>query len=101
MLLKAKAKESIHISENCLIPVCIHFVKKGSCKQFAVICLPQDGDLNIEPVEPKCKDPNENLRRQMRKEHKVLLKRLRRRRIRAKRDEKVCCLTLELPYLPK
>lgn len=90
-MLKIKAKEPLpFISENCLIPISVHFTKKGLCRKFAIICLPNSEDLKIEPIEPKQDDPNEKRRKQIRAEHKVLLKKLRNRRIRAKRNGKVC-----------
>ncbi|KAG5887847.1 hypothetical protein JTB14_005613 [Gonioctena quinquepunctata] len=76
------------ISENCLIPVHITLTQKGLCKRFSIICLPEEGDVKIEPKEPISVDPNEKLRKEMRKEHKMLLKRLRRRRVRAKKNSK-------------
>lgn len=62
---------------------------RGACQKFAMICFPQDSDLKIEPTEPHHSDPNEVKRKTLRRSHKLLLKRLRRRRVRAKRNGKV------------
>lgn len=78
------------LSENCLIPIKVTLLKRGCCKQFTIICLPQDGDLSVEPVEPNCNDPNEKARKDMRKEHKFLLRRLKRKRKRGKNKGEVC-----------
>lgn len=74
---------------NCLIPVSIKFAGKGLCKKFAIICLPQEADLKKVPTEDNCVDKNEKLRKELRTKHRILLKRLRRRRIRAKKNGKV------------
>nr|CAI5839909.1 unnamed protein product [Callosobruchus analis] len=84
------------LAENQLVPVTINLSKKGQCHNFAIICLPQKNDFVKEPLEPSCSDPNAALRKQMRKEHKSLLKRLRRRRMRAKRNNKIIPLDKEM-----
>lgn len=89
MKTKAKDLPKIAVPEKCLVPVSVHFLGKGPCRKFALICLPQGNDLKIEPTEPHCNDPNEAARKTLRRSHKVLLKRLRRRRVRAKRNGKV------------
>nr|XP_023012368.1 ribonucleases P/MRP protein subunit POP1 [Leptinotarsa decemlineata] len=84
------------LPENCLIPVRITLSQKGSCKKFAIICLPEPKDFKLEPMEPISPDPNETLRKEMRTEHKMLLKSLRRKRIRARKNGKVIPVDLEL-----
>lgn len=68
------------ILENALLPVSLKFSQKGSCRKLAIICLPKSEDLSIVPVEPFHEDSNENKRKLCRKEHKDLLKRLKRKR---------------------
>ncbi|CAH1968285.1 unnamed protein product [Acanthoscelides obtectus] len=84
------------LAENQLVPVTISLLKKGPCHNFAIICLPESKDFSKEPTEPNCRDSNESKRKQMRKEHKSLLKKLRKRRVRAKRDNKIIPLDKEM-----
>lgn len=72
------------ISGNALIPVSLKFSQKGSCGKLAIICLPKHEDLSIVPVEPFHEDSNEIKRKLCRKEHKDLLKRLKKKRKMAK-----------------
>ncbi|XP_035743892.1 ribonucleases P/MRP protein subunit POP1-like [Vespa mandarinia] len=80
-------------NENCLIRVRISILNKGNPKMFAIICAPTDEDLErlkhdkrwSGPVEKINKDPNESLRKMLRKNHLLLLKRYRRQRIRHKK----------------
>lgn len=76
--------------KNCLIHVQISMVGRGSPKKFAIICMPTSEDLKkfendkkwFGPVEKCHNDPNEKIRKASRKNHLILLKRLRRQRIR-------------------
>lgn len=90
-LLKCKKSELSFpdISENALIPVSLKFSKKGSCNKLAIVCLPKVEDLSSVPVEPFHEDPNEIKRKQCRREHKDLLKRLKRKRKRARMNGEV------------
>ncbi|KAJ8924560.1 hypothetical protein NQ315_000709 [Exocentrus adspersus] len=85
---KSTNVDGIDCVDNCLVPVSIKLSQKGLSNKFAIICLPQEGDLKKEPSEENCLDKNEKLRKELRRNHKTLLKRLRRRRIRAKRKGK-------------
>lgn len=71
---------------------------RGNIKDFAIICLPTKKDLklynkkkisnNHNPIsEPLTFDKNEKIRKEMRRDHIKLLKRLRRRRVRDKRKK--------------
>lgn len=67
-----------------MIPISFKFSQKGSCSKLAIVCLPKAEDLTSVPVEPFHEDPNEIKRKLFRKEHKDLLKRLKRKRKQAK-----------------
>lgn len=77
-------------NENCLVRVKISVLNKGFPKPFAMICVPTNEDLEklknnkhwSGPVEKLNKDPNESCRKKLRKNHLLLLKRLRRQRVR-------------------
>ncbi|XP_076254794.1 POP1 ribonuclease P/MRP subunit [Rhynchophorus ferrugineus] len=88
LLNKSKTAEWIPIPENCLVAVQVLPNKKGQCSKFAEICLPIEADLKNEPVERYYKDPNMKKRNDMRRSHKLLLKRLMKRRKRAKKAGK-------------
>lgn len=77
------------IPENVLISVSVKFLQKGSCSKWALICLPKSEDLAMAPVEPFHEDSNAIKRKQLRQEHKELLKRLRRKRQRARKNFEV------------
>lgn len=81
-----------------MIPIHITMETRGHFQDFSLVCLPKKVDFRIriqrrhlhdnEPVytEPlKSDNDREKLRRQIRKDHLALLKRLRGRRVRAKR----------------
>jgi len=76
--------------KNCLIRVQISLMGKGSPKKFAIVCMPTLEDLNkfqnnkkwLGPIEKCHNDPNEKIRKALRKNHLILLKRLRRQRVR-------------------
>lgn len=82
-------------SPNFLVPVKIT-VKKGIFHKFAIICLTKDKDLTKEPVEAKVQDLLQQKRKDLRNKHIKLLKLLRKRRIRAKRNGKVLNIILIL-----
>lgn len=82
------AEENINFKQNYIVPVRLKMKQKGCPRQFSVICLPKQADFKIEPVEPKKEDPNQASRKRLRKEHKELLKTLRRRRKQAKKNKK-------------
>ncbi|XP_012539589.1 ribonucleases P/MRP protein subunit POP1 [Monomorium pharaonis] len=79
--------------KNCLIRVQISIVRKGLPKTFAIICMPTSEDLikfgndkkYFGPIEKCHNDPNEKVRKALRKNHLMLLKRLRRQRVRQNR----------------
>lgn len=79
--------------KNCLIRVKASLVRKGCPKRFAIICMPTLQDLQefkknknwVGPVEKLHIDSNEKLRKKSRKDHLMLLKRLKRQRIRRKK----------------
>ncbi|XP_030563272.1 ribonucleases P/MRP protein subunit POP1 [Drosophila novamexicana] len=85
------------ISELCLIQIEVRMHARGKLKDNALICQPTPSDWvrrrqqqkhdEHEPVhtEPLQSDLNERLRKQLRHQHKRLLKRLRSRRVREKR----------------
>ncbi|TGZ54758.1 ribonucleases P/MRP protein subunit POP1 [Temnothorax longispinosus] len=88
--------------KNCLIRVQISMVGKGSPKKFAIICMPTFEDLKmfennkkwLGPVEKCHSDSNEKIRKTLRKNHLILLKRLRRQRVRWNRASKNNALKL-------
>lgn len=77
----------------CLVPVTIHMCGTGSPIDFAIICLPSETDVDIMSRNPHDSGPTEQLhtdkhqteRKELQTEHKQLLKRLRRKRVREKR----------------
>lgn len=75
---------------NCIVPVKLSIINKGSPKRFAIICLATTADINSEPVEPTKEDQNQMMRKQIRADHKCLLKRLKKKRKSAKQIGKVC-----------
>ena len=80
--------ESVTIPEanNCLVPIRLTFKNsKGCVSRLSPICLPCKEDVsdNLSIVEPNHKDPNEDKRKVAKKEHKRLLKKYRRGRIKA------------------
>lgn len=80
-------------SENCLIRVRITSLNKGNPNMFAIICSPTNEDLErlkhdkrwSGPIEKIIKDPNENMRKILRKNHLSLLKRYKGQRKRHKK----------------
>lgn len=88
-----------NFDENCLIPVSISLSGRGNVNKYAIICLPKKQDIRengknranftLKPIvtEPIAKDTNEVQRKQLRLNHLMMLKRLRRRRVRVKRKQ--------------
>lgn len=87
------------LQENCLIPIKVTLKHRGtSFKDFSMLCLPERCDLerynalklheSNEPIftEPLKKDPKTDERRRIRMAHKLHLRRLRRHRLREKRQ---------------
>lgn len=95
-------KSSSHVSNNIqnafednnyLVRVKVTILKKGCPKRFAMISMPNDEDIEkfrknetwSGPVEKLNVDPNEKVRKTLRKNHSAFLKRLKRQRIRYKK----------------
>ena len=80
-------------SDCCLVPVTIRMCGRGSPADRAIICLPSEADVDNMSRNPRDTGPTEQLhtdehqteRKELRTEHKKLLKRLRRKRVREKR----------------
>ncbi|XP_014210290.1 ribonucleases P/MRP protein subunit POP1 [Copidosoma floridanum] len=80
-------------NKNCFVPVKVSVERKGTPKNFSIICIPTQEDLTkfkenkkwSGPLESLKKDLNEEKRRNSRKDHQALLRRLRRQRVRAKK----------------
>ena len=89
--------KDLGIEANVLIPLEINLETRGTPNDFGLICVPTKRDIknslaqkqqrNRGPIhiEPLLKDDAEKERKMMRGDHKKLLKRLRNRRVRAKR----------------
>lgn len=89
--------KDLKISANALIPVSVIMQTSGSPGDNGIICLPSKRDIksslaqkyrkdrNSVCSEPAIKDESEKERKMLRIDHKKLLKRLRNRRVRAKR----------------
>lgn len=92
-----KTLKDLDIPAEALIPVSLSMDSRGTPGNFGIICLPNKRDIknsltqkyqkNRGPiyVEPAIKDDDEKERKMLRTDHKKLLKRLRNRRVRAKR----------------
>ncbi|CAO1365623.1 unnamed protein product [Diamesa tonsa] len=92
-----KNANNVTIPQNSLIPIYLEIEKRGNPEDFGIICLPTKRDIKTSLVrkynrdnnpvhlEPLLKDDEEKERKSLRIDHKKLLKRLRNRRIRAKR----------------
>ena len=88
---------NVKISQNSLIPIYLEMEKRGNPEDFGIICVPTKRDIktslvrkynrdnNTVHLEPIVKDDEEKERKTLRMDHKNLLKRLRNRRVRAKR----------------
>lgn len=97
-VLKGKMKlNDLKILGNALIPITLLMDSRGTPGDFGLVCLPSKRDIKASlakkyqrdngpvHVEPLITDDLEKERKIMRNNHKVLLKRLRNRRVRAKR----------------
>lgn len=81
--------EKLKTAQNCLVRIKITLLNKGCPKKFAMICLPTAEDIEIYeknkrwsgPVEKLNKDPNESKRKNLRRNHLMLLKRCRRKKV--------------------
>lgn len=76
-------------SDSCLIPIYVQIEGKGNLKRHAHICLPKAGDIkSIKTLcEPLHMDMNEEARKQLRKEHKMTLKKSRLKRLKLKKQD--------------
>ncbi|XP_078038487.1 POP1 ribonuclease P/MRP subunit isoform X1 [Augochlora pura] len=80
-------------NRNCLIHIKVSILKRGCPKRFALICMPTSEDVEMYrnnrnwpgPTEKLYPDPNETIRKRLRKEHLALLKRLKKQRLRHKK----------------
>lgn len=88
---KQTESKEFNFNSDCIVPVRIKTQGKGTPKKFGIICIPEQRDLICKkpPVEPIWDDKNESHRKEMRENHRNLLKTLRKRRIRAKQNGKV------------
>lgn len=87
----------LNLPDSCLIPVHIIMNTRGNPEDFSIICLPKRLDFKQNShnrqmhdnesvyTEPLKNDANEKMRKELRKNHLALLKRLRGRRVRIKR----------------
>lgn len=75
--------------KNNIVPIALKLVKKGVPKQFAIICLLQPDDIKVAPFEPEKEDKNQMIRKETRRAHKDLLKKLKKARKRLKEKGKV------------
>lgn len=81
--------------EYSLLPVRVEALQKGLTDNMSLICIPSSDDvvnlvtssLENVPVEPLHTDKNHEQRLNLRKEHKKLLLRLRKQRVRAKKKQ--------------
>ncbi|XP_058789957.1 ribonucleases P/MRP protein subunit POP1 [Phymastichus coffea] len=90
-------------NKNCFVPVRVIIERKGLPHDFSIICLPTEQDLIKLIEDPRwCgpedsikTDPNEEKRKNLRKDHLTHLKRLRKQRVRAKK--KIKAASYEIP----
>ncbi|XP_015518130.2 ribonucleases P/MRP protein subunit POP1 [Neodiprion lecontei] len=88
-LCESSFDKTVFKDTNTLITVKIVIESKGCPRDFAIICLPLSEDLEKlgqkrtweGPVAKLRKDPNESIRKTLRRGHLALLKRLRRQRV--------------------
>ena len=79
---------------SCLVQVCVKICGRGVLGECSPICLPSKHDLKTlrsnkhyrGPVEPNHEDVFESQRKTLRAEHLAMLKRLRKKRVKAKRQ---------------
>ncbi|CAK1545025.1 unnamed protein product [Leptosia nina] len=71
----------------CLVPIYLHVNGTGTVKEHALICVPEFGDLISTRTicEAQHEDPNAKIRKERRKDHLNLLKKLRRKRLKLKK----------------
>lgn len=98
-LLAGKYNRPVDIDENALIPISFVINSRGIANNFSIICLPKKKDFqrNSKHIqrfdnrpawsEPNGRDENETIRKALRQNHLKVLKRLRRRRVRDKRQK--------------
>lgn len=92
-----KSFKDLDIPVDALIPISATMETRGTPNDFGIICMPSKRDIKNSLVqkhqrdrgpvyvEPLIKDSEEKERKMLRGDHKKLLKRLRNRRVRAKR----------------
>ncbi|CAB3251752.1 unnamed protein product [Arctia plantaginis] len=82
-----KSLPNVEERQSCLIPVHLKLASKGNLKNHAVICMPEPGDFAAIKTlfEPLHEDPNEKTRKKKRSEHKQLVKKLKRKRMKLKK----------------
>ena len=97
------------VNRNCLAPVKISIEGKGRPKNFSLICIPSVDDLKSLRLKPKwsgpvqkfSSDPNEDERKKLRKNKKIILKRSRKRAYRCRKLAEAAANLLELPKRSK
>lgn len=93
MISTGKFNKDFSWNLKCLIPIKVLTQTKGKIADFALICLPSDGDKptmsSSHLVEPLKKDNNETTRKAIRIKHKKILKSLRRKSVRRRRKIRV------------
>ncbi|KAJ9596564.1 hypothetical protein L9F63_012397 [Diploptera punctata] len=85
---------TVRNTDSCLVKVTVHMCSKGSPSDLAIICLPSVSDIDNllknpnfpGPVEEIHKDENHEERKNLRNDHKKLLKSLRRKRVKRKTE---------------
>ncbi|XP_077289093.1 POP1 ribonuclease P/MRP subunit [Arctopsyche grandis] len=89
MITAGKFNKDFSWNLKCLIPIKVLTQAKGKITDFALICLPSDGDKptmsSSHLVEPLKKDKNEAIRRDIRNKHRKILKSLRRKSVRRRK----------------
>ncbi|XP_044269655.1 ribonucleases P/MRP protein subunit POP1 isoform X2 [Tribolium madens] len=79
--LDSKTQPLPEYPKSCLIPVKVECEKRGSLAEYAIICVPKcQSDLTKGLVEPNCEDINKEKRKELRRAHHSLLKKLRKKR---------------------
>lgn len=96
-----KELPSIKNASSCLIAVYLQMIGKGSVKRHALICMAESKDLSMIKTlfEPRREDSNEKLRKQKRLEHKINLKRLRRKTVKLKKSAQTVSHINNLTYI--
>nr|XP_022920798.1 ribonucleases P/MRP protein subunit POP1 [Onthophagus taurus] len=81
----------VDFAQLCLVPVKI-ILKKGCPSRYSLICLPHNQDLhksNQEVKEPLKRDENQRKRMKLRKERIIMLKKMKKLRIKARKNGQV------------